>query len=57
MVNSFEIIPEPKSFSRLNVDKSQENIKKLKDLEHKEKMELENQSKINEAIRLHRIHQ
>ena len=57
MVNSFEIIPEPKPQPRLNVDKSQENIKKLNDLEHKEKIELENQSKINEAIRLHKIHQ
>ena len=35
----------------------QENIKKLKDLEHKERIELENQKKVNEAIRLNRIHQ
>lgn len=56
MVDSFEIIPESKPEPRLNVDKSQENIKKLKDLEHKEKIELENQNKINEAIRLNRIH-
>jgi hypothetical protein len=31
MVESIEVLPEP----RINVDKSQENIKKLKDLEHK----------------------
>jgi len=52
MVDSIEIKPEVK-----NVDKSQENIKKLKDLEHKERIELENQKKVNEAIRLNRIHQ
>lgn len=39
MVDSIEITPEPKLSPQRHIDKSLENIKKLKDLEHKEKLE------------------
>lgn len=44
LVESIEVSPEPRikvnSEQTIDVDKSQENIKKIKDIEHKQKVEL-----------------